>query len=159
MIEQQASHIYACFLPFSPPHRLHRLQAPLYMTHLYHEPADQSSHLQRQPRLNPHPAWVSWWHPFPSTPASPILWKEMWWMEHQPLMSLNPSTTLWNTTSFDRWGCVGASLVAQMVKCLSATWETRVRSLGWEDPLEKEMATHSSILAWRLPWTEEPRRL
>ena len=46
-----------------------------------------------------------------------------------------------------------------MVKCLPATWETRVRSLGWEDPLEKEMATHSSILAWRLPWTEEPRRL
>ena len=49
--------------------------------------------------------------------------------------------------------------MAQMVKCLPATWETRVRSLGWEDPLEKEMATHSSILAWRLPWTEEPRRL
>ena len=46
-----------------------------------------------------------------------------------------------------------------MVKCLPATWETQVRSLGWEDPLEKEMATHSSILAWRLPWTEEPRRL
>ena len=37
--------------------------------------------------------------------------------------------------------------------------ETRVRSLGWEDPLEKEMATHSSILAWRIPWTEEPGRL
>ena len=49
--------------------------------------------------------------------------------------------------------------MAQMVKCLPATWETQVRSLGWEDPLEKEMATHSSILAWRLPWTEEPRRL
>ena len=38
-------------------------------------------------------------------------------------------------------------------------WETQVRSLGWEDPLEKEMATHSSILAWRIPWTEEPGRL
>ena len=49
-----------------------------------------------------------------------------------------------------------ASLVAQMVKRLSAMWETRVRSLGWEDPLEKEMATHSSTLAWRIPWTEEP---
>ena len=52
-----------------------------------------------------------------------------------------------------------ASLVAQMVKNLPATWETWVRSLGWEDPLEKEMASHSSILAWRIPWTEEPGRL
>ena len=43
-----------------------------------------------------------------------------------------------------------------MVKCLPAMWETRVRSLGWEDLLEKEMATHSSVLAWRIPWTEEP---
>ena len=49
-----------------------------------------------------------------------------------------------------------ASLVAQMVKNLTAVQETWVRSLGWEDPLEKEMATHSSILAWRIPWTEEP---
>ena len=48
------------------------------------------------------------------------------------------------------------SLVAQMVKCLPTMRETRIRSLGWEDPLEKEMATHSSILAWRIPWTEEP---
>ena len=46
-----------------------------------------------------------------------------------------------------------------MVKCLPAVWETQVRSLGWEDPLEKEMATHSSILAWKIPWTEEPDRL
>ena len=43
-----------------------------------------------------------------------------------------------------------------MVKNLPAAWETLVRSLGWEDPLEKGMATHSSILAWRIPWTEEP---
>ena len=47
------------------------------------------------------------------------------------------------------------SLVAQMVKHLLTMWETWVRSLGREDPLEKEMATHSSILAWRIPWTEE----
>ena len=52
-----------------------------------------------------------------------------------------------------------------MVKRSLAMWETRVRSLGWEeplgweDPLEKEMATHSSILAWRIPWTEDPDRL
>ena len=47
------------------------------------------------------------------------------------------------------------SLVAQSIKCLPAMQETQVRSLGWKDPLEKEMATHSSILAWRIPWTEE----
>ena len=51
------------------------------------------------------------------------------------------------------------SLVAQTVKCLPAVWETQVRFLGWEDPLEKEMATRSSILAWEIPWTEEPGRL
>ena len=51
------------------------------------------------------------------------------------------------------------SLVAQTVKRLSTMQETRVRSLGWEDPLEKEMAIHSSILAWKIPWTEEPGRL
>ena len=54
---------------------------------------------------------------------------------------------------------MGITLVAQMVKCLPAMWETRVRSLDQEDPLEKEMATHSSILAWKIPWTEEPGRL
>ena len=49
--------------------------------------------------------------------------------------------------------------VAQLVKNLPATQETQVRPLGCEDPLEKKMATHSSILAWRNPWTEEPGRL
>ena len=48
------------------------------------------------------------------------------------------------------------SLVAQSVKHLLTMWETQVRSLGWEDPLEKKMATHSSTLAWKIPWTEEP---
>ena len=51
------------------------------------------------------------------------------------------------------------SLVAQTVKSLSTMWETRVQSLGWEDPLEKEMAIHSSTIAWKIPWTEEPGRL
>ena len=51
------------------------------------------------------------------------------------------------------------SLVAQLVKSLLAMQETWVRSLGWEDPLKKEMATHSSIFAWRIPRTEEPGRL
>ena len=50
----------------------------------------------------------------------------------------------------------GASLVAQRVKHLHAMWETWVRSLGQEDPLEKEMATHSSILAWKIPWLLQP---
>ena len=54
---------------------------------------------------------------------------------------------------------VRASLVAQMVKNLPAIQETWVRSLGWEDPLEKGKTTHSGILTWRIPWTEEPGRL
>ena len=56
-------------------------------------------------------------------------------------------------------GCLGASLMALMVKNLPAMQETWVQSLGREDPLEKRMATHSSILAWRILWTEEPGRL
>ena len=52
-----------------------------------------------------------------------------------------------------------ASLVAQMVKNLPAVQETQVQSLGQEDPLQKGMATHSSILAWKVPWTEKPGRL
>ena len=54
---------------------------------------------------------------------------------------------------------IRASLVAQTVKRLSAMQETRVQSLGWEDPLEKEMAAHSSTLGWKIPWTEEPGML
>ena len=60
------------------------------------------------------------------------------------------------------WGQLrspGVSLVAQMVKNLPAVQETQVPSLSWEDPLKKGMTTHSSILAWRIPWTEEPGRL
>ena len=56
----------------------------------------------------------------------------------------------YNTLSF--W----TPLVVQMVKNLPAVWETWVSFLGWEDPLEKGMATHSSVLAWRIPWMEEP---
>ena len=67
--------------------------------------------------------------------ANPILWAFLW------------VRILWT------------SLVAQMVKNLSVMQETQVRSLGQEDPLEKRMATHSSILAWGIPWTEESGRL
>ena len=58
-----------------------------------------------------------------------------------------------------RQAVVGASLVSQTVKNLSAMQETRVQSLGLEDPLEKGVATCSSILGWRIPWSEEPGRL
>ena len=54
---------------------------------------------------------------------------------------------------------IGASLIAQLVKHLPAMKETQVWFLGWEDPLDKEMANHSDILAWIIPWTEEPGRL
>ena len=50
-------------------------------------------------------------------------------------------------------------LVVQTVKCLSTMWETWAQSLGWEDPLEKKMATHPSTISWKIPWTEEPGRL
>ena len=53
--------------------------------------------------------------------------------------------------------CIRASLVVQLVKNLPAVQETWVQSLGQEDPQEKEMETHSNILAWRIPWTEEPK--
>ena len=52
-----------------------------------------------------------------------------------------------------------ASLLDQTVKRLPAMQETQIRSLDWKDPLEKEIATHSSTLAWKIPWTEEPSRL
>ena len=58
-----------------------------------------------------------------------------------------------------KWWMVLASWVAQTVKCLPAMWEIQVWTLGWEDPLEKETATHSSTRAWKIQWTEEPGRL
>ena len=67
-----------------------------------------------------------------------------WW--HQPIVDL-----IYDLGSLH--------LVAQMVKSLPAMQETWVQSLGWEDPLEKGMATHSNILAWRIPWTDIPGRL
>ena len=69
------------------------------------------------------------------------------------------SLPLYNCKGFDLGHTWMASLVAQTVKRLSTTWETRVWSLGWEDPLDKEMAIHSSTIAWKIPWTEEPGRL
>ena len=65
---------------------------------------------------------------------------------------------VWGSVIFQT-SLIGASLVAEMIKHLSATLETWVRSLGQEDALEKEMATYSSTPAWKIPWTEEPGRL
>ena len=62
-------------------------------------------------------------------------------------------------TQFNNYDKFRVSLVAQMVKSLPAMQETWVQSLGWEDHLEKEMATHASILAWTIQWTEEPGEL
>ena len=67
---------------------------------------------------------------------------------------LNPTTVKLKPCSLT--SLLWVSLVAQMVKNLSTRQETQVLSLGWEDPLEKGIATHSSILAWRSPWAEEP---
>ena len=72
---------------------------------------------------------------------------------------LQPSQSNWNFDILLTTFSIGASLVAQTVKCLSAMPETWVQFLGWGDPLEKEMAIHSSTLAWKIPWTEEPDRL
>ena len=69
-------------------------------------------------------------------------WPPLWWWRMEPLCGITVRYLV--------------SLVAQMIKNLPAMWETQVQSLGWEDPLEKGMATHPSILAWRIPWTEEP---
>ena len=73
----------------------------------------------------------------------------------RPTLRTTVSFLLSFTLFSDYMGVVGASLVAQMVKNPPAVWDTHVQSLGREDPLEKGMATHSSILAWRIPWTEE----
>ena len=64
-----------------------------------------------------------------------------------------------NTTKFEYYPLERTSLVAQMVKGLSTMLETWVLYLGWEDPLEKEMAIHSNTIAWKIPWTEKPGRL
>ena len=81
-----------------------------------------------------------------------------------PCPLIFPTQTSFHFSSFPqiRNGTVGihfepgswSSLVAQTVKCLSAMWETWVRSLGWEDPLKKEIATHSITLAWKIPWMD-----
>ena len=89
----------------------------------------------------------------PSIPA----WRISWTEEpagYSPWGHKESDTTAWLTLIKCK-----QSLVAQTVKYLSTMWETWVRSLGQEDRLEKEMAIHSSTIAWKIPWTEEPGRL
>ena len=75
-------------------------------------------------------------------------------------VNIIPKCILWVTGLVPFWVLRHSfPLVAQRLKRLPARWETWVQSLGQEDPLEKEIATHSSILAWRIPWMEEPGRL
>ena len=66
------------------------------------------------------------------------------------------SLRTWGLLPFRLLWCFRASLVTQMIKNLASMWETWVQSLGQEDPMEKGMATHSSIFAWKIPWTEKP---
>ena len=70
----------------------------------------------------------------------------------EPEIKLPTSAGSWKKQKSSRKTSISASLVAQRLKHLHGMWETQVRSLGWEDPLEKEMATRSSTLAWRIPW-------
>ena len=82
-----------------------------------------------------------------------------WWAAVHGVAKLDMTERLHFHLSLSSSILPWASLVAQTVKRLPAMQETWVRSLGREDPLEKEIATHSSILAWSIPWTEEPGRL
>ena len=82
-----------------------------------------------------------------------IAWKIPWTEEPGRLQSMGSQRVRHNWVTSLIHSLTGASLVAQLVKNLPAMQETWAQSLGWEDPLEKGKATHSSILAWRIPWT------
>ena len=84
---------------------------------------------------------------------SPTLWLSS---KRIQITNISKDVEKWESLYTVSGNVIWASLVAQSVKNLPAVQETRVRSLGWEDPLEKEMATHSSILAWKISCTEEP---
>ena len=98
-----------------------------------------------------------------ATHSSTLAWRIPWREEPDGLQSMGSQRVGhdWAASlSLSLWFLyLWASLVAQRLKHLPAMWETWVQSLGWEDPLEKERATHSSILAWRTPWREEPNGL
>ena len=90
-----------------------------------------------------------------TTHSNTLAWKILWMEEPGGLQSMGSQSRTWlSDFTFTLF-----SLVAQRLKFLPPMRETRVRSLGQEDSLENEMLTHSSILAWRIPWTEKPGRL
>ena len=93
--------------------------------------------------------FVTWVH---AKGAGPRIHRERLGDERRPKRPVRKQRTLFKC----QWGWLQASLVAQTVENLPAMWETWIQSLVWEDPLEEGMATHSSILAWRIPWIEEP---
>ena len=103
-------------------------------------------------------SWIFWitWSPVSAPAASLMLFilvTTFFLQPHEPTASLSSQLFSCGFLTFL------TSPVAQMVKRLPAMWEIRVRLLIREDPLEKEMATHSSTLAWKIPWTQEPGRL
>ena len=111
---------------------------------------------------------LSWEDPLEkemATHSSTLAWRIPWRKEPGRLQSMGSqrvSTVLSDFTftfTLSIVPVIRASLVAQRLMRLPGMQETRVRSLSWEDTLEKEMATHSSTLAWRIPWREEPSRL
>ena len=83
---------------------------------------------------------------------NPLVWDKCYTLSSSVTMEDADSIKKERNSIWGNW----ASLVTQLVKNLPAVEETRGQSLGWEDPLEKEMATHSSILAWKISWAEEP---
>ena len=95
-----------------------------------------------------------------------VLWKLLsmqmifWWICGAKVISPSYSSAILGPPPvLINYVFIRTFLVVQMVKRLPTMWETQIQSLGWEDPLEKEMATHSSTLAWKIPWTEECGRL
>ena len=129
----------------------------------------------------PQQSFHNWGH---SSQTLPLLCQPSWYTNLNPLLSFQQSSpgVDWDLISRSHflclslrsnfspiqvwsWDCNSSvtawvdSLMAQTVKCLSTLRETRVRALGWEDPLEKEMAIHSRTVAWKILWTEEPGRL
>ena len=91
-----------------------------------------------------------------------VKWQQDLWLRESRLLlfPLFQFSALWSAEHDASASCIWwSTLLAQMVQNLPATHESRVQSLGWENPLEKGVATHSSILGWRISWTEEPGRL
>ena len=99
--------------------------------------------------------WHQWCHPASSSSYTLFSFCP----QSFPASGTFPMILLFASGDQNTGASTWASLVAHSVKNLPAMWQTWVRSLGWEDPLERGMATHFNILAWRIPWIEEPGRL